>query len=241
MAVATRKYSGFVAFKKNVLSCSTAEHVLQRQTIQNPLQFKPDMIVKRFVTFLQQFVPITDEEIKKVILPAILVRKFKKKEIITHAGEVERYINFIDSGLAKKYYLQEGEEKVVQIAIKGHLISCETSFYTQTASNYTVQAIAPVRMVGLEYHRLEDVFASNHKFERLGRLLNIQMMLLKDAWYINLISTNPKERFLNFMNKYPTILNTIPQKDIASYLNMKPETFSRFKHLMLQQVPVSDE
>lgn len=39
-------------------------------------------------------------------------------------------------------------------------------------------------------------------------------------------------RFLDYMYTHPDMLQRVPQKYIASYLNIKPETFSRLKHLV---------
>jgi hypothetical protein len=47
-----------------------------------------------------------------------------------------------------------------------------------------------------------------------------------------MIKMTPRERFLNFIMKNPELLQRVPQKYLASYLNIKPETFSRFKHLL---------
>jgi CRP-like cAMP-binding protein len=41
-----------------------------------------------------------------------------------------------------------------------------------------------------------------------------------------------RERFLQFVERNPELVQRVPQKYLASYLNMKPETFSRLKHLL---------
>lgn len=68
--------------------------------------------------------------------------------------------------------------------------------------------------------------------ERLGRLVVTYMMAISDSWQMQLIKMNPRERFLNFVMKNPELMQRVPQKYLASYLNIKPETFSRFKHLL---------
>jgi hypothetical protein len=57
-------------------------------------------------------------------------------------------------------------------------------------------------------------------------------MVLKDRWQMQMVKMTPRERFLNFVMKNPELLQRVPQKHLASYLNIKPETFSRFKHLL---------
>ncbi|MEI9808160.1 MAG: hypothetical protein WDO16_09940 [Bacteroidota bacterium] len=49
---------------------------------------------------------------------------------------------------------------------------------------------------------------------------------------MQMVKMTPRERFLNFVMKNPDLMQRVPQKYLASYLNIKPETFSRFKHLL---------
>ncbi len=188
-----------------------------------------------FITFLRQFVMLSLEEVKTILLPAIQVREFNKRDVVTRAGEVEEYMNFIKKGTLRKYYVQDKDEIIVQISIEGHLISSQESFYTRTPSEYFIDAVEPTTVLSMQYDVLEKVFASSHNLERLGRLVTEHTMVLKDKWQFSLIRQTPRERFLSFVDKYPEILQRVPQKYLASYLNIKPETFSRFKHLTRQK------
>ncbi len=188
-------------------------------------------LIENFVWFLRQFVAISDDEVKNFLLPVVILRKFKKRELITQAGEVENFINYIEQGLVLKYYKQGDEEKVVQVSIEGHLVSCEESLYTRNPSEFYLEAVEPTTLISISYEDLERVFASSHNFERLGRLVVTYIMVLKGNWQTNLIKQSPRERFLNFFENYPEILQRVPQKYLASYLNIQPETFSRGRQL----------
>lgn len=190
-----------------------------------------------FIKFLRQFVPLTDTEVRKELLPIITTREFGKKQVISHAGEVENYMNFINKGLIRKYYKTGEEEHIVQISREGHLISAQESFYTRTPSEYYVEAIEPSVVISLTFDDMERLFASSHSFERLGRLVTVHTMVLKDKWQTSLIMQSPRDRFLNFIEHHQEILQRVPQKYLASYLNIKPETFSRFKHLLRTRRP----
>lgn len=198
-----------------------------------------EKIAGDFVKFLRQFVPLTDNEIKKELLPIITVREYAKKQVITEAGQVENYMNFINQGLIRKYYKTGEDEHIVQISREGHLVSSQESFYTRTPSEYLIDAIEPSVLLSLTYEDMERTFRSSHSFERLGRLVTVHTMVLKDKWQTSLIMQSPRERFLNFVENHHEILQRVPQKYIASYLNIKPETFSRFKHLLRTKRPVT--
>lgn len=191
----------------------------------------------QFIKFIRQFGNISNEEIKKYLVPVIRVREFGKKQMIIRAGEVENYINFIVKGIIRKYYRHDNEERIVQLAIEGHLVSSQESLYMRTPSDYYIETIEPTTLISIANDDLEKIYQQSHNMERMGRLIVIHTMVLIDKRQMSLIKQTPRERFLNFVNNHPEILQRVPQKYVASFLNIKPETFSRFKHLIKNQRP----
>jgi CRP-like cAMP-binding protein len=188
--------------------------------------------VQPFVSFLRRFTPMTDEELYRVLLPVIKIRQFRKKEIITRENEIENYFNFITKGLVRKYYRKDNEEINTQISMEGHLILSQESFHSRTPSEYVIEAIEPSTLVSITYDDLEKVYSSSSAMERLGRMVITYSMIIKDRWQMQMVKMTPRERFLNFVSRNPELMQRVPQKFLASYLNIKPETFSRFKHLL---------
>lgn len=188
--------------------------------------------VKSFLNYLKRFTDLTDAEFNQHLLPVCKVRRFGKKEVITKAGEVENHINFIVRGLVRKYYKKGHHEINTQISMEGHLILSQESFHGRTPSDYTIETIESSTLVSISYEDLERVYQHSHKMEHLGRLIVTFAMIIKDNWQMQMVKMTPRERFLNFVTKNPELMQRVPQKYLASYLNIKPETFSRFKHLI---------
>jgi CRP-like cAMP-binding protein len=185
-----------------------------------------------FFQFLHKFIDLTEEEFNGLIDPYLETRHFKKKQVISKANDVEDYLNFVSKGLVRKYYQKGKEEINTQISTEGHIIHSQESFHSRMPSEYSVEAIEPSTLVSITYDNLEKLYASSHKMERLGRLVITFTMVVKDRWQMNMIKMTPRERFLDFVHKNPELLQRVPQKYLASYLNIQPETFSRFKHLL---------
>lgn len=185
-----------------------------------------------FFQFLHKFVTLSEEEFDEFIRPYTEIRQFRKKQLISRANEVEEYFNFIVKGLARKYYKRGNDEMNTQISTEGHIIHAQESFHSRTPSEYYVEAIEPTTLVSITYDNLEKIYSRSHKMEKLGRLVITFSMTVKDRWQINLVKLTPRERFLDFVHKNPELLQRVPQKYLASYLNIQPETFSRFKHLL---------
>jgi hypothetical protein len=87
-------------------------------------------------------------------------------------------------------------------------------------------------LISIEFEALNRVFSSSAKMERMGRLVVTDIMVLSDHWQMMLLKMSPRERFLDFVQRNPELMQRTPQKYLASLLNIQPETFSRFKHLL---------
>ena len=190
--------------------------------------------VNTFLSFLQKFTDITPAEFDQFLRPVIRERRFGKKEILTDTGEVEDYFNFILKGLIRKYYRKGHQEINTQISLEKHIIHSQESFHSRQPSEYIVETIEPSVVASISYADLEAVFTRSPRMEHIGRLVVTHTMVLKDRWQIQLVKLTPRERFLHFVSRNSDLLQRVPQKFLASYLNIKPETFSRFKHMLRQ-------
>ena len=181
--------------------------------------------------YLSRYLPISRSEFQH-LLPYIEIREYDKKAKVTKEGEVERYFNIIARGLVRKYLPLKNGEQTIQLAVEGHIIHSELSFFYRTPSSSVVETIEPTVFLSISYESLEQLYRQHPKFERLGRLIITDLFVRKDHRFFDQLRKNTRERFLDYIKTHSHMLQRVPQKYIASYLNIKPETFSRLKHLM---------
>lgn len=187
--------------------------------------------LKPFLKFLRKYSTISEAEFKQ-ISKNIHVYVFKKNEIITRKSEIENHVHFILRGLVRKYYIRDNEEFNTQISYEGHIIHAQESFHSRTPSKFYITTLEPTVLASINYDDLEKIYLLSRKMEHIGRLIITNTMVLKDQWKEDLLELTQKERFIKFVNKHPELLKRVQQKHLASYLNIKPETFSRYKHLI---------
>ena len=65
------------------------------------------------------------------------------------------------------------------------------------------------------------------------RILTENSLVSHQERIMNNLSLTAEERFINFKNKYPELLQKVPQKHIASYLGVTPEFYSKMKKKLL--------
>ena len=193
----------------------------------------------KFYHYLQGYVPLTRHEFHQ-LEPYFEIREFEKKVKVINAGEVERYLNVIAWGLVRKYLPVRNREITVQLASEGHIIHSELSFHYRVPSRAVVETIEPSVFLSISYDSLEQLYERFPKVERLGRLMISDLFIKKDNRYFDQLRKTTRERFLEYVKTHPQMLQRVPQKFIASYLNIKPETFSRLKHLMRPNRGVKD-
>ncbi|MBM3415291.1 MAG: hypothetical protein FJY20_02360 [Bacteroidetes bacterium] len=90
----------------------------------------------------------------------------------------------------------------------------------------------PCILIGIHKGQLEDLYHSDRKWEKFGRILTAHFLLQQEWQILNDARFSPRERFLYFFEQHASLLHRLPQKYLASYLKIKPETFSRMKHLL---------
>lgn len=186
-------------------------------------------------SYLIRFIDLTHDEFME-IGKLVELRHFNKKTKLIGIGEKEQFMSFVVSGLVRKFFYRNHEEVITQIAKEGDFICSSVSFLEGSASEYTVETIEATSVISISVENMEKLYALGPKMERLGRLVIIDWLIQKEIWDYDRITLSPKERFLEFISQSPDLYNRVPQKFLASYLNIKPETFSRYKHLIQKPV-----
>jgi len=184
--------------------------------------------------YLSRFMPITRDELID-LLQYCEIRKFDKRTIIVKEGEVDNYLNLVVRGLVRKYLPVKKDEVILQLATEGHVVQSEISFLTRTPSMVVLETLEPTILVSLTFDQMEEALDKFAKGERLGRLILTGMFIKKDENRYNRLLKSTRERFYEYIEHHPHMLQRVSQKYLASYLQIKPETFSRLKALMAKR------
>jgi CRP-like cAMP-binding protein len=194
-----------------------------------------DSLYKRYLLdllqYFRKFIELSDEDFS-VISQYFEVRHFDKKVKVVKLGEVDQYFNIIMKGLVRKYMISKKKEITIQLATEGHIIHSELSFNLRVPSDCILETLEPTTFLSISHDNIELIYHQYPRMERLGRLIITDMFIKKDFREMALLNKTTRERFLDYLQNHPDMLQRVPQKYLASYLNIKPETFSRLKHLL---------
>jgi len=167
-----------------------------------------------------------------LFLPYLEVRTFKKKDVVLNYGQTDDYVSLVVRGLLRKYVLVGKNEKTLQLATEGKLIQSEISFHKRIPSPVIIEALEPTVLVSMRYDNVQYVLEHVAEAEQIGRQMITYLFIKKDGRYFTQLNNTTRQRFLYYLRNNPQMLQRVPQKILASYLEIKPETFSRLKHLL---------
>lgn len=181
------------------------------------------------LVFLNRFVAVSPQDVGE-LMGQMEVRSYDKKVKLTGIGDIEQNMYFIMNGLARKFFYKGKNEVITHIVKEGGIISSSASFIAGTPSKYVIETMEPISALVITRQKLEELLSSGKKWEKIVRILTAHYFLIQELRQLDNIRFSTRERFANFMNENPDLVRRVPQKYLASFLNIKPETFSRIKH-----------
>jgi CRP-like cAMP-binding protein len=143
-------------------------------------------------------------------------------------------------GIFKLFYRQEGKEKNMLFFQEGHFMSDYFSFLTGTPSIRPIKALEASQLVVISKENLHKLYQESRSWETFGRQVAEQAYIYAVQRGNRLIHDPAEVRFVTFLEEYPRLLNRIPQYEIASYLNISPETLSRLRKKYAQHELVTN-
>lgn len=182
--------------------------------------------------FLEQFHPVSDAEFA-TLLNMLVPRTLKKKEFLLSHGEKEENVYFLVSGLVHQFFYRGKEMISTDFYTAGSVTGGVISFLSGKPSYYYLQATEPSELISLSKPNLEKLYKADRKWQSLARLLLTNYLIKQEKEIMDTIRLTMRERYVQFAHDFPGLLDKVPQRRIASYLNIKPETFSRLKPLLI--------
>ena len=157
-------------------------------------------------------------------------RRLRKGHTLSQAGEPCRYLAFVTSGCLRAYSIDEkGEEHVVQFALEQWWITDMYSFLTGKPGEYIIEALEESDVLLIDAAAYEQVCTTVPAFERYFRILLQNNYVATHRRLLATISLSAEDRYLQLIAEYPSIVQRVAQRHIASYLGITPEALSRIR------------
>ncbi len=169
--------------------------------------------------------------LKTAICNSIKKEIFKRKEFLLSPEAVSNKIYFIESGLARGFYLKESSKDTKDITTwvmkENEFIISIVSFYSRQLSYEYIEALEDITAWSISYERIQQLYQTFPEFNAVGRVLTEKYYVQSERRSYYLRTQTAEERLRSLLTDFPTIFGRVKHHYVASLLGIKPETLSR--------------
>ena len=184
---------------------------------------------------IAKHVSLTTKE-EELFLSKTSVHHYKAKSILLHDGEVCKYSYFVNSGILRSFNINDNIiEHVLHFACEGWWIGDMYSLLSQKPGNLFIEVLEDAELVLLSKENQEQLYFEIPKLERFFRILTENSLITHQERLMDNLSLPAEQRFEKFCKKYPSLIQNISQKNIASYIGVTPEFFSKMKSRLIRK------
>lgn len=153
----------------------------------------------------------------------------KRKDILTPAGEVEKYLYFVLDGVQRIIYQDDqNRESTLVFSYPSSFGGSIDSFFLQKPSAYSFEALTPSSFLRAPFQLVDACMQKHHCVSeaiRLGMMHSFSGLLER---MVELQCFSSEEKFRQLLKRSPHILTLVPHKYLANYLGIDPTNFSKF-------------
>lgn len=165
-----------------------------------------------------------------VICSCFTTQHIKKNAMVLAAGDICRDFYYVSKGCLRTYFMtMQGDEKT-RLLLPGHTIGTAlTSFISQKPSVEFMDALEDTELLSIthaDFYRLVETMPQFRTF--YIRILEMAYSFQNRA-IENRVTLTAKQRFELVLESNPALIQTVSNKVLASYLDIRQETLSRLK------------
>lgn len=153
-----------------------------------------------------------------------------KGDFLLHQGvhEMEQY--FVLDGILKRVVTNaDAKEMILRFADAGDIETSYAAWRLNTPTPYAIASVAKARVAKLSMQQWVAFMDRHPRFKAEFEYHVMRLMSEIMAHTITLHLLDAPGRVHRFMRKHPELAERIPKNQLATYLNLSPETLSRLK------------
>jgi len=184
--------------------------------------------MENLINYIKSKIALTQNDID-LIKKHFISEQIPAQTNLLEAGNVERYIYFLATGIVKGYQNIDGKIVVQHLVAEQDFFTSVESFMTETPSLDYYETITASRVLKI----------SKPDFDMLQKEIKCWAILVKEVTNEHLSCKlervrdfqilTAKERYLKFVNRYPKLALNVSIDNIASFLGMEPQSLSRIR------------
>ena len=160
------------------------------------------------------------------------VKTFEQGEALEKAGEASRWIAYVESGYFKYMVNKvtgEGKSVCTGFAFEGEFVANYPFCLDGELSELTIEAGMPCRAIVIEGKELKRMYNEDTEKKDIGIQVISNLFKMVYSRYLDFYRYDAKERYMQLLSRCPQVVQQLPLKDIASFLNITSSYLSTIR------------
>ncbi|GAA3521623.1 cyclic nucleotide-binding domain-containing protein [Aquimarina addita] len=187
------------------------------------------------IDYLKKFGHLSNDDIT-LILEQSVFKRFKTGAIFVEAGRNVNEVGFIISGVFRYFfYDKEGNEITSLFMSESDFVTNINSFNEYIPSSGTIIAETDCTTILISRDVWKMFSEKISSWNSIMQAITNKTLLAKTNFQRKLISQDAKTSYLDFLEKYPTLIKRVPLVHIASFLGITKFSLSRIRKQITQE------
>ncbi len=184
--------------------------------------------MEQLIATIKRFTSLSPElELK--INHSFFYEKKTCSTLLLGKGQIAREKWFIIKGIAKAFFFdKDASEKVIGFHLPNSFMTQNESYILQKPSSIFIEAINDMELLYIK-KKDEDELLCYPEYLKFAYHFNLNLQVQNQQIYNQILYQNGHERYLYLLKNYPLIIQSVKQKDIASFIGVSQERLSRIR------------
>ena len=154
---------------------------------------------------------------------------YRKGERLETEGEPTRWLAFVEQGCFKYTVMSSsGQERIVWFSFASEYAFNFGDLLDDGPAQSTIEAMMPSRVLRVSSEQARQFFCQDMEHKKMAHHIILHLLRQFQNQYLEFYYP-PQERYERLLSRCPGIANDLPLKDLASFLNIQPQTLSKIR------------
>lgn len=153
----------------------------------------------------------------------------EKDEVLKENHVTEPYLSFILQGSGGIFLWNSNNFVCIDLCYEGEFFGDYMSFLTQQPSPLEVICIEPSVLFRISKPKFDQMSNNSEYGDKICRFASEALFMHKQQQQIDILTKTATQRYRELINKQPQLIQRTPQKHLASYLGITPQSLSRIR------------
>lgn len=179
--------------------------------------------------FIKKNIAIEEEDLK-IILSYFKPINKNKNEILLATGKISQVSYFVKKGCLRLFFIDDNGKDVTRyIAFENQFATALVSFITNEPAQETIQVIEDCELLYITHDDFRHLMKIMPIWKDFYNIYLEKAYVNNSKRLMSFTTLKASERYNQLFKINPNIVKRLPNKIVASYINISQETLSRLK------------